>query len=313
LQADTAVRGAANVLTFGLADKLEAGADAIAAPGGLDHWRQRYDANFVQEQARNRYDSSHRHLAQAIGQGVGTALGLGLVGPAEGALAAAPRLPGGAAMTAREGAAALGAGGLAGLGMQAGADVATGRHSSLGDKAGAVAGGAAGVAALPLSPGRAGAVGAWATSAAQDVFNGRPISLDRAGESAIAGNILGAAAGKIGVKASNDLPMSAKGRLGEAMGDIRSTVDGHPRELGSKSRDYLNNGRYWYPDARSGSIMFEDKFGYGARLTRNQVQAQAEHGPNFRLYHFLPDDIGAATSVPAAAAAPQIFGRQGHR
>lgn len=50
LQADTAVRGAANVLTFGGADHLAAGMDALIQPGGLGGWRQRYDANMAQGQ-----------------------------------------------------------------------------------------------------------------------------------------------------------------------------------------------------------------------------------------------------------------------
>src|SRR5258708_12102775 len=86
---------------------------------------------------------------------------------------------------------------MVGLGMQTASDIAAGgRRSSFGDNAGAAFGGAAGAAALPFGPGRAGAVGGWVTSAAQDVFNGRPISLDRAGESAIPTNALGGLAAR---------------------------------------------------------------------------------------------------------------------
>ena len=306
MQADAAVRGAANVLSFGGIDHLAAGMDALMAPGGLDHWRQRYDANLAQEQARDRYDALNRSNAQTTGQIGGTLLGLGLVGPTDGAPAVAPRLAGAATLTGREGAAVLGGGALAGLGMQTASDIAAGgRSSSLGDMAGAALGGAAGAAALPFGPGRAGAMGGWVTSAAQDALNGRPISLDRAGESAIAGNLFGGLAGRIGTSASDGLSSSAKGRLGEAMGDVRSAINGQRRVWTPKSRDYISDDDYWYPDARSGPVRFEDKFGYGAELSPNQTRAQAALGPDLKLYHFTPSDIGGFVSVPAAAASSQ--------
>lgn len=308
MQANAAVRGAANI--FG-GDQFAAGMDALVS-GGLDHWRQRYEANLAQEKARGQYDASHRGAAQAAGQVGGTAMGLALVGPGEGAASLAPRLPGAATLTGREAAALLGGGAGAGLAMQTASDIgAGGRRSSFGDNAGAALGGAAGAAALPFGPGRAAAVGGWVTSAAQDVFNGRPISLDRAGQSAIAGNVLGGLAGKIGVRASNDLPMAAKGRLGEAMGDVRSTINGERRVWAPKSRDYIDEDTYWYPDgrdARTGLVRPEDKFGYGARLSPNQTLAQNVLGPDFRLYHFTPDDVGSLSSLPAGPLGAQLVG-----
>src|SRR6185312_2286073 len=146
--------------------------DALVS-GGFAHWRDRYEANLAEEHARDRYDASHRAPAQAIGQVGGTALGLALVGPAEGSVALSPRLAGAATLTGRETAALLGAGAGTGLAMQTASDIAAGgRRSSNGDKAGAALGGAASVAALPLGPARAGAVGGWITSASQDAFNG---------------------------------------------------------------------------------------------------------------------------------------------
>lgn len=311
MQADAAVRGATNTLTFGGADRFAAGMDALVS-GGLNHWRQRYDANLAQEQARDQYDASHRTAAQATGQIGGTALGLALVGPTEGVANIAPRLPGAATLTGREAAALLGGGAIAGETMQTASDIAAGgRSSSIGDKAGAAVGGAAGAATLPFGPGRAGAVGGWVTSAAQDVFNGRPISLERAGKSAIAGNLLGGVAGRIGARASNDLPKAAKGRLGEAMGDVRSTINGERRLWAPKSRDYIAEGDYWYPDARdarTGQLRTEDKFGYGAELSPNQARAQSMLGPDFRLNHFTPEDIGSLAVLPAGPAGAQLFG-----
>src|SRR5258708_12444015 len=95
---------------------------------------------------------------------------------------------------------------MVGLGMQTASDIAAGgRRSSFGDNAGAAFGGAAGAATLPFGPGRAGAVGGWATSAAQNVFNGRPISLDPASETAIASNVLAPPPPGIGTRTTNPL------------------------------------------------------------------------------------------------------------
>jgi hypothetical protein len=84
--------------------------DALVS-GGLDHWRQHYDANLAQEQARDRYDAANRPTAQKIGQVGGTAAGLALVGRADGAASISARLPGAATLTGREGAALLAGGG----------------------------------------------------------------------------------------------------------------------------------------------------------------------------------------------------------
>ena len=315
LQVDTTMRGAANVLTFGGADHLAAGLDALIESGGLSEWKPRYEANLAQEQARNAYDKAHRPAALASGQVGGALLGVGLIGPMEGALAAAPRLSGAAALSGREGAAILASGGAAGLGMQALSDSVAGRHSTPGDNLGAVFGGVAGAAALPFGPARAGAVGASTTSAAQDIFNRRPIAVDRAGESAIAGNLLGGIAGVGGRVWADKLPQPAKGPLGEALGDMRSTINGRRRVWGPQARDNTHEGQikpYWYPDGRSGPVRFEDKFGVKARLSPNQILAQQVRADNFQLYHFLPADVGRAAAVPAAAAAPYVTpSRQG--
>jgi hypothetical protein len=313
LQADTAVRAAANTLTFGGADHFAAGMDALFEPGGIEGWRGRYAGNLAEENARNRYDASHRQVAQTIGQIGGTALGLAFVGPARGAVAVAPRLPGAATLSGRELAGLLTGGAATGLGMQAVSDIAGARRSTMGDKAGAALGGAAGAAALPLGPGRAGAVDGWVTSTAQDMFNGRPLSFGRAGESAIAGSALGGLTASLGANVSNGLSSGARGRLGEFMGDVRSTVNGQRREWAPKSRDYLPDGRYWYPDGRNGSMRFEDKFGYGAELSPNQTRAQFVLGPDFQLYHFTPDDVGRLLSAPASATVPHMIDDRARR
>lgn len=313
LQADTAVRSAANTLTFGGADHLAAGLDAVLQPEGFEDRQGRYATNLAGELARNRYDASNRRWAQGIGQIGGATLGLGVVGPLEGALAAAPRLAGAAAVTNREIAAILGAGAGMGLVTQTVSDaLAGGRKASLGDNLGAALGGAAGSAALPLGPARAGAVEASVTSAAQDVFNGQPISLSKMGENAIAGNILGGVAGIVGRVGSNALPTVSKGLLGDGIGEIRSRVNLEARDWVPKTSERLSKG-YWYPDGRSGAIRFEDKFGVGATLSPGQKLAQLELGSDFRLYHTLPADIGKVFGLPAATVAPLLLNERPRR
>jgi hypothetical protein len=93
LQADTAIRGAANVLTFGGADNLEAAMDALPGAGGLEGWRRRYDANLKEQHDRNRYDALHRRVAQATGQ-LGAHQGAWRPGPVTDWAAASPAIAG---------------------------------------------------------------------------------------------------------------------------------------------------------------------------------------------------------------------------
>jgi hypothetical protein len=300
LQADTAVRSAANILTFGLADNLEARVDALAQ-GGTNGWGQRYQADLAQQHARNAYDTGHRRAAQLIGDVAG--VGLSLISPVKGAAVA--RLPGAVGLTARDTAAILGAGAATGVVGQRAADLVNGQPSSWQDDVGAGIGGVAGAGSLFLGPQRAGAIGGAVTSAAQDVLNGRSISLEDAGEGAAAGGLFGRFAGNAGEQWSEKLPSKAKGRLGEALGDIRSTVNGLPRDWGPKAAATIAGTRkWWFPDGVSGDVRFEDKFGAKARLSTNQKMAQSALGDNFWLTHLLPEDIGKATSIPAAASAP---------
>jgi hypothetical protein len=318
LQADTAVRSAANTLTFGGADRLDAAANAFLQPGDLAGWGRRYRFALAQDQARNRFDATHRQLAQAIGSVGGAGLGLLATGPMEGALAAAPRMAGAAKLTGSEALAILSAGGATGAGGQAVSDTLSGHRSSAGDYVGAAIGGATGAgASLFVGPARAGALDASVTSAAQDLLDGRPISLDRAGQSALAGQWMGGLAGIGGRRWSDGLPKEAKGKLGELMGNVRSNVNREFRELGPKKRDAIPQGsvppsntgkppKYWVPDGRSGDLRFEDKFGRATRLTPNQTVAQSILGDKFRLNSFVPADIGKLFALPAASIAPHL-------
>ncbi len=310
-QANAALRAASNTLSFGTSNNAEAAIDALLSPGGLDRWAQRYDANLQQQHALDEYNAVHRPIATTIGTIGGGLLGLGVLGPMEGALAAAPRLAGAAQLTARETVAILGAGGATGLGNQALSDAWNDHWSTPGDYAGATLGGIAGAGAglLRLGPARTGAVDGAVTSAAQDILNGRPVSTQQAVESALTGNVFGGVAGIAGRAWSNGLSKTEKGVLGEALGNIRSEVNGEPRAKGPKERVSVDGvgaqvgtgkGAYIYPDGVSSAIVSEDKMGVKARLSRNQLIAQARMGPNFRLNHFLPADIGHITGLPTA-------------
>jgi len=195
-------------------------------------------------------------------------------------------------------------------------DAANGHLSSPGDYAGSAIGGIAGAAtALRLGPARAGAVDGAVSSAAQDFFNGRPVSVSQAADSALLGNVLGGTAGAAGRAWSNGLSKTEKGVLGERLGQARAAINGEQRVSSPKERANVDGldkpwtnqkGSYWYPDGVDGLTAYEDKFGTNAALSPNQTRAQQNMGQNFRLNHFLPADIGRMTGLPAAQFAPQV-------
>lgn len=309
MQADAAVRGAANAMTSGLADNLAAYANT-AFGGGSD-----YRTNLAREAERTAYDHENRRTAQTLGQVGGTALSLAAAAPVKG-LSAATRMAGVAPITAREGASALGAGAAVGVGTQGAGDAVTGGRSTAGDYLGAAAGGALGVAALPLGVRSAGAISGAATSGVQDLLNGRGVSIAGLQQGALAGGVLAGVGARVGGLGSQALSPRAKGVLGETMGQAKSFADWRSRELLSKMRKPIpgdSQGRYMYPDGLRGSVVYEDKFGPSARLSRNQTLMRAAIGDDFHLNHFLPRDVGAVASVPGASTGAQIADRQWYR
>jgi hypothetical protein len=308
-QANVAVRSAANVVSFGIADNLEAAYDALTQKGS-GTLGQRYAANLASQHADDRYDAVHRPVANALGQVGGTVLGLAATGPGR-VVAAAPRIVGAAPITAREIAAMLGAGAGGGVVVQHYSDVLGNRNPTWQNSLGAAAGGTAAVAALPFGPARAGAVDGAVTSAAQDLLNGRPVSLGDAGQAALLGGVLGRVGSAAG-RATDGLSMKAKGHLGEALGSIRSTVNGMRRDFVPKSRVAIaGTSKYWYPDGSSGPLdLFEDKFGYDASPSSNQLLAMDAPGARVHLYHSTPDDVGNIVSIPAASIGPQVNKRR---
>lgn len=91
LQVDAGVRGAADMLTFGQADEMAAGANALLGIGGDGGFAERYRANLQRERTRDQYDANHRAIARTAGE-VGGA-GLLYVGGAGAGAARSAALP----------------------------------------------------------------------------------------------------------------------------------------------------------------------------------------------------------------------------
>lgn len=337
IQLDTVARGAANVMTLGGADYLAAGANAVFQAANGANLGERYQTNLRDERARNRQDHAQRPLARGVGNAGGAVMGVAATAaaaPVVGVAAAVPRLAGAARLTGRETAAIVAGGGLAGLGVQMGSDTLQGQTSTAGDSIGAAIGGAVGVAALPAGPVRAGALGAAATTTAQDLFNGRTPSVETAAQAAMLGGLLGGAADGAAQHWSNGLSTEGKGNLGDFIGSARSKLNGEPRPMVgywprdgekliepddwvpiTKRRDYLNKEKtiYWYPDGVSGNfIRFEDKFGFDVRLSPNQIIAQKLLGDKFVLYHTGPPDVGKAASAILSPFATPVLDQDKH-
>jgi hypothetical protein len=329
MQIDTAMRGAANVMTLGIADHVAAGANAaFQAANGAD-LVESFHSNLRDERTRGRLDAAQRPVARGVGNAGGAVMGVAAtaaVAPAVGVATAAPRLAGAAALTGREIAAIIGGGGVAGLGVQVGTDTLQGRTSTVGDSVGAAIGGAVGAASLPAGPVRAGAIGAAATTTAQDYLNGRTPSSEHAAQAAVLGAVFSGFADGGAQRWSNGLPTVEKGRVGGFLGNIRGKVRGEPRPIVgfwprtgerninpkervpmAQTRDYIpGTNIYWYPDGVSANLVrFEDKFGFGAELSRNQIIARDALGDKFVLFHTTPTDVGkAAATVASQAAVP---------
>ena len=224
---------------------------------------------------------------------------------------AAPGILRGAAATslAENAAWALGPG-VANAAIQAGGDALSGRTFSAEDVGSAFVGGAITGLTRRLGPAGASALGAVATSALPDLVQLRAPSIERMSQAAYAGRVFGGVGGQIGQRWSNGLSSNNKGRLGEAMGRVRSAVNGQFREKGPKVREPIEGTRLrWEPDGLSGLLRFEDKFGPWARLSHNQELARKALRENFILYHFTPDDVARIAGVPSGVLGRQVTQR----
>lgn len=317
-RARAAAMGGRDALTMGYGDNLMAAVGALGGTGGWQGYRQRYNANLAREQAQDRYDAEHYRFSRGAGELAGTAAQFVALGPA-GATAArlaglgkavkvAKRIEQVSPLIRREIAVLGGAGAAAGVGGQAVSDAARRRPGTVGDYLGAGLGGVVDVAAsLKLGAGRGGMAGAGATSVLQDVLNGRVRSvddglrsIDDATRAATGGGVFGAVAGRAGRNYPRHMTSHQKGLLGEELSKVRTLVRGDSTlPLPKKERVRLNNGKAIIPDLKTKAGDYvESKFGPYARLTNNQLYAHRQGLPNFRIDHFLPDDLALAAGAP---------------
>jgi hypothetical protein len=271
-----------------------------------------FQQRMAAEKARDEYDKRNFATARTAGEVAGTGLGLFAFAPARGALAGV-RMAEAAPMVVREARALAGLGAGGGVISQGVSDLQRGRLGSLGDYAGSALGGAATALASVRAPaGQAAAAGGATTAVAQDLLNGRAVDWRNAGQAALAGRYLAGPLAVAGAKASNGLHRADKGKLGEALGRVRTRLNGEtPLSAGRVS---VNGGRkYTVPDHITDSgLLTEQKFGPRARLSPNQRGAYnqyggSQYGGGYRVDHFLPRDIGAIVAFPAGLLGPHVL------
>lgn len=307
-------RGASDAFTFGLGDHLGAG---LSAAGGMIQGRDfvsGYENEMAAAQAQDEEDWRLHPYARATGGVAGTGASLLVASPlalgraAAGgvrmaSLADVPRLKAAAGLVGREVAGLTGLGAVNGAVGQVVMDHALGRGSSASDTAGAALGGAAGTLGLLASrhPQGSAALGGATTSMSQDLLGGRPISVDEALQSAgLSGAISGLVAPLVSTRV-NRLRPSEKGKLGERLSEGRSHLRGDAPREGAKPRVPVGGGKVAIPDHQTQSGRYvEAKFGPSARLSDNQTKAFSLDPDGFRLDHFLPQDVGAATAAIAS-------------
>lgn len=334
---DAGVRGAADVLSFGKADEMEAGLEAgvetavRSLPAFADgrNFKQRYETQLALQQERDRFDAEHRPVARGVGQVAGTVAGVAVGGGVgRGGAALVGRLPQGARILRNvapvsrlgmdmRGVTRLSAAGGAAIGAaeQAVEDIARGELSDLPTYAAAAASGAlGGVAGRYRGPVAAGAVAGGSNPAFQSLAAGEVPDLTDiltgTRDGGVGAGVAGRAAGALGKYGSSLLSPKLKGGLGEGLSYVKSVVrEGRLPQLQVKK---IYNGRKTIADqALLNDRLLEAKFGRWARLSKGQREALRVLGPKYLIDHYLPQDIGrigavgAGTLVGQAAEPPE--------
>lgn len=312
LQVDTAVRGAADTLTFGFADEISAGASA-AFDFSDKPFSEKFSDHHAVQIARDQADIRERPVARGIGQGAGLALSLMAPSAASTARMLAPKLLSemrgmkGAGATpriqtkAREYMVASGAAGLTNGAMQSATDIATGGRGSARDYLAAVIGGAAAApVAIARSPKSAGATEGFVTSVAQDLLNRRPISLDDAMRSGAAGAMSGDVADRLGTRWAKGLSSTQKGKLGEQLSMHKTRARGDVPN-GRGQRLYLSKGFTVLDPASSLDELVESKTGPFASVSKNQLLAFHENPDRYRFDWWQPSDVGKIAGFGGAS------------
>lgn len=308
---DSTVRGAADTLTFGLADELAAAGDAALNPifgtgkGGAS-FSERYAANKARENATDAADAENRggyRIAGQIAGGVTGGVGLAKAGlsATANAVNAGKTLPGVIAASAKEGTIL---GGLSGFG---GGEGLEGRAQ--GAATGAALGGAVGAAAPPVISGVSKVVGALAAPLMArlrpDEYANAAIgeSMKRSGMTAddVAAALAAARADGQGVFTAAD----AMGNAGQRM---LSTVARNPNDqrqtvveaLIGRQMDQGRRVAGALQDA-SGSRMTASQFTDLASRSRS-VDAGINYAPVAR--EMAPIDVSPAVAVANRAISP---------
>jgi hypothetical protein len=302
-----------------------------------------YRKRIAYEQARDQYYTQNYGTARTVGEvagafvpipGAGPLGAVKLLGKAgklgefgkvlEKAYETSKRIKQVTPLTRGERAVVSGLGGASvGAGGQLYSDAMSGHASSWRNYVGAMGAGVLQAQmALRGRPMMAGAVGGATTSVAQDVLNGRTVSLINAAEAAGAG----AAAGKIGdamgrvrfyrrglspvglkdpsqalARAGQPLTNQEKAAMGEAYSKLRTWINFDRTASTAKAKLPLAGGGHTFPDqlTQLGKVI-EAKAGLAARLTKRQLQALAEYGSQYRVDHLLPKDVGSLFGFLAA-------------
>jgi len=153
------------------------------------------------------------------------------------------------------------------------------------------------------------------TSVAQDVLNGRSISLVNAAEAAGAGGAAGKFGDAIGrarfyrrglspvglkdpsqalARAGRPHTNQEKATMGEALSKFRTLANFDRTASTAKEKLLLTEGGHTFPDQLTQlRKIIESKAGLAARLTKRQIQALAEYGSRYRVDHLLPQDVGS--------------------
>lgn len=320
-----ALSGAVDELTFGAADHAGAVVDALfgKGEGGLG---ARYKQSIARKHAEDTYDAQHYGAARTSGKVAGAVGGIVLMGAPGLAKAVVTRAPKVASLLTRVDPRGLttlatGAGAASGVAGQVTSDVLRQDLGTPGDYVGAAVGGAVG--GLDTIRGgalRGGATGGAVTSVAQDVLNGRPVSVERAASSAHVGGTVGHVAGEVGERMTAALPALDKGRIGERLSFAKAlgrgkvaTQEGRKVDLpGHKTPK--GKEKYSLPDWRIGKDRIEAKMGPSAELTGNQKLAMAKLAAEkheFIVDRWRFEDTGKVLSIPSSAfGAPSMEERR---
>jgi len=106
-----------------------------------------------------------------------------------------------------------------------------------------------------------------------------------------------------GARGSAALPSVAKGQLGEGL-SVAKTISKGDWPTGFQKWTKLNNGRWTVIDQTTAKgIKVESKFNK-FKLRPNQISAQNQFGPTYRVDRWLPDHVGAI----AAPFGPAVGG-----